>query len=301
MDTKIKPSLPLFGKSGVIPVTLGACMISFSPVYVKVADVTPTMSGFYRNFFGCLALAVWLLMKREFPWKGHLYFSLAALCGFLFSLDLYFWHRSILYVGPGLATILANFQVFLMTLFGVVLFRERMRMNQILAAPLAVLGLYLLAGIRWNDMGQQYHLGIIFGLTTACAYACYMLVLRKLQGLPNTPSPSANLAVVSFVTALFLGGYAHFQGETFLIPDTRSFLALAAYGIFSQAVGWILITKGLPNVRSSLAGLLLLLQPSLSFIWDMLLFDRPTTTFDVIGVFLALCAIYMGAAWKRKE
>ena len=301
MDTKTKLFLPSFSKSGAISVALGAFMISFSAVYVKIAHVTPTMSGFYRNFFGGLALSLWLLVKRETPWKGFSYFSLATLCGFLFSLDLYFWHRSVLYIGPGLSTILANFQVFLMTFCGVVLFGERIRMNQILAAPMAMFGLFLLAGIRWNDMGQQYHLGVIFGLTTACAYTCFMLVLRKLQGIPHTPSPSVNMAVVSFAATLFLGVWAHFQGETFYIPDTQSFLALAAYGVFSQAVGWILITKGLPNVRSSLAGLLLLLQPSLSFIWDILLFDRPTTIVDIAGVFLALFAIYLGAAWKQKE
>ena len=39
--------------------------------------------------------------------------------GVFFSLDLWFWHRSIIYIGPGLSTLLANFQVFILMLVGI--------------------------------------------------------------------------------------------------------------------------------------------------------------------------------------
>ena len=43
------------------------------------------------------------------------------------------------------------------------------------------------------------------------------------------------------------------------------------------------------------AGLALLLQPSLSFVWDVLFFARPVSTTEVVGAVIALLAIYVGA------
>jgi drug/metabolite transporter (DMT)-like permease len=44
--------------------------------------------------------------------------------------------------------------------------------------------------------------------------------------------------------------------------------------------------------------LLLLLQPTLTFIWDMIFFGRPTTVIEGAGAMLALGAIHLGS--KRK-
>jgi drug/metabolite transporter (DMT)-like permease len=49
-------------------------------------------------------------------------------------------------------------------------------------------------------------------------------------------------------------------------------------------------------VEASRAGLLLLLQPALTFVWDVLFFGRPTTAPEALGAALAIGAIYMGSA-----
>jgi drug/metabolite transporter (DMT)-like permease len=43
---------------------------------------------------------------------------------------------------------------------------------------------------------------------------------------------------------------------------------------------------------------MLLLQPSLAFVWDVLFFDRPTDIADVLGAAMALGAIYLGTGGK---
>ncbi len=45
----------------------GAIMISFSPVWVKLVDVSPTTSGFYRLAIGGVALALFLLATGTAP------------------------------------------------------------------------------------------------------------------------------------------------------------------------------------------------------------------------------------------
>ena len=69
----------------------------------------------------------------------------------------------------------------------------------------------------------------------------------------------------------------------------------------SQVVGWLLITNALPGIRASLSGLILLLQPALAFVWDVLLFQRPTTAVNWLGVGLTMAAIYLGAVNTSKQ
>ena len=97
---------------GLLQLTTGAVMISFSPVYVKLAHVGPITAGFYRMLFGGILLSaiVWIRGERLSHGPRSV---LVALAGSIFlALDTSFWHWSIRYVGPGLATLLANFQVF---------------------------------------------------------------------------------------------------------------------------------------------------------------------------------------------
>ena len=98
-----------------------------------------------------------------------------------FAADLMIWHRSILYVGPGLATLLGNFQVFLMALAGYLIYRERLGCNFLAGVALAFVGLYLLVGLDWSDVGAQYRLGVALGIATGFCYAIYMLSTRHAQ------------------------------------------------------------------------------------------------------------------------
>jgi len=284
----------------MIRTTLGAMMISFSAVWVKLAHVTPTVSAFYRVFFGGIFLLAILLIRRERLWRGWPCLRLSLLAAIFFALDLYTWHRSIAYVGPGLATILGNFEVFLVPAVGAVLFGERLNLRFILSVPLAVTGLFMIVGLRWEQLNPDYRVGVYYGLSTAFFYTGFLIVLRKLQSHASRPSAALSLMVVSFSTALYLSLEMVRAGESFSIPDLQSGLSLVALGLMCQTMGWLLITRSLPRIPASIAGLILLLQPSLSFIWDVLFFNRATSTMAWVGVILALSAIYLGATSGRK-
>jgi drug/metabolite transporter (DMT)-like permease len=273
---------------------LGALMISFSGVWVKVAHVTPNVSAFYRVFFGAIILLGAALYRRELKWLGTRQLILSLLCGFLLALDLWLYHYSIEYVGPGLGTILPNFQVVILAGVGVLFLREPLRLVFILSLPLAFVGLFMIVGINWDQLDPSYRVGIYFGLAAALAYAAFLLILRKLQSDQSGVSFFYVLMMVSFSTAFFLAAEMLYSRSTFKIPDLQSFFALAALGLFSQSVAWILITNALPKIRPSLGGLILLLQPSGAFVWDVLFFQRPTTLVNWLGVAVALTAIYLG-------
>jgi drug/metabolite transporter (DMT)-like permease len=288
------PSLPR--SRGVLEILLGTVFISFSAVFVKLAHVGPTASGVYRNLFGALALLALTAVRRDTLWRGVTPVFYAVLAGVFFATDIFCWHRSILYIGPGLATIMGNFQVFVMALVGIAVFHERATWRFALSLPLAVLGLLLLVGFRWGALDASYRTGLLLGLATALTYAGYLLTLRRSQRAATRLAAVPNLALVTAVTAVILWIVAVKNGESLRIPDGQSWLVLVAYGVLCQALGWIVISRGLRTVDASRAGLLLLLQPTLTFVWDVLFFDRPTTPVEALGAVLAVGAIYMGSA-----
>ena len=287
--------------TAIIHLIAGAVMISFSGVWVKISHVTPTVSAFYRVLFGGIYLLAAACWQKEITWKGWQRLLLGFVCGLFLALDLFFWHQSIQYIGPGLATILGNFEVFLLAGLGVVFMGEKVSPRFFLAILMAILGLFLVVGIQWNQLGSQYKTGVYLGLTTAVAYTAFLLTLRKLQSGQTEAITFYSMMLVSFATAIFLGLQAVYSGDSFAIPDPQSWTALLLLGLMSQAIGWILISNALPRVRASFAGLILLLQPSLAFVWDVLFFQRPTSAVNWIGVIMAITAIYLGTVQKSDD
>ncbi len=284
-------------QSNALPhLLIGAVMISFSGVWVKISHVSPMVSAFYRVFFGGLILLAVAGLKRETVWQGRRFMGWSLLCAFFFALDLGLYHYAVHLVGPGLGTILPNFQVFILAAIGVALWGEKLRLLYVMAVPLALLGLFLVVGIDGSKLSADYRLGVLCGLGAAACYAGFLLSIRKLQREQQGATFFSVLTTVSLMTAALLTLEVLRSGATFVIPDRQSLLALAALGFFSQFAGWLLITNALPQIRASLSGLILLLQPALAFVWDVLFFQRPTSLLNWIGVLLALIAIYLGTS-----
>jgi drug/metabolite transporter (DMT)-like permease len=275
---------------------IGAALISLSPVWVRLVDVAPSTSGFYRVLFGGAALVIYLLVTRRRLHMTRRTWLLLIIASVFLSLDLWFWHRSIIYIGPGLSTLLANFQVFIMMIVGIVFLRQMPRPVQMFAVPLAFMGLMLIVGLDWDALPKDYKLGIIFGLLTAAAYASYLLTLRKIRETSTFRVPTREMAVVSVICAAMLAATVLAEGESLAIPTIEDMGWLVAYGVLSHCLGWLFIASSLSEVSTVEAGLALLLQPTLSFVWEVLFFSRSMTGVELVGAGIALVAIYLGSA-----
>src|SRR6185312_12486087 len=256
------------GVLAVWQLVLGAIAISFSAVVVKLVHVPPTESGFYRVFFGGVILLGVVLWRREHPRLDSSSWGKLLLAGLFFALDLFLWHRSILYIGPGIATLLANFQVFVMAAVGVLFLKERLSLFQ------------------W--------LGIIMAIISAVAYAGYLLALRSTRGATGGSSYSA-IAITSLASAAILAVSLTVEGQSFAIPTWADGGWLLLYGLVPQVLGWVLISHSMHKVGASQVGLVLLLQPACAFIWDSLFFGRHFTALELAGAGITLAAIYLGS------
>ncbi|NUS38130.1 MAG: DMT family transporter [Lysobacter sp.] len=275
---------------------LGAALISTSAVFVKWVHVGPTASAFWR--MGLAALLLLFALARpaiRVGWRpAPRVLGLVAVAAVFFALDLWMWHRSILYVGVGLATLLGNFQVFALAGYGALALGEHGGWRLWAGLLLAIAGLTLLLAPGWSGFDARFHAGVAFGLGTAAAYAGFLIAFRAAQGRRAQAANEALLWWLCLFSAALLLAMTLFEGEPLAPHGAHDWGALVAYALVAQVFGWLVIGKVMPKLAAGVLGLCLLLQPLLAYLWDALLFGTRLGPLGLLGLFLSLAGIFLG-------
>lgn len=262
---------------------------------MSLVRINPTASAFYRVFIGGIALTLYLLIsKKRFDFNKSVWLFL-LMASIFFAADLWFWHRSVIYVGPGLGTLLANMQVFIMMMAGIFLYKQMPTRVQLFSVPFAVIGLSMIVGLDWNELKPNYQMGIIFGLLTAICYSSYLISMRQAQQSETNVIPIREVAVMSLMVSMILALTAFFENESLVVEDSYDYLVLLMYGVGSHAIGGIMIASALVRVSTTEVGIALLLQPTLSFIWEILFFNRSFSMIESVGVIIVLYSIFLSS------
>jgi len=282
---------------------LGAISISFAPIFVKAIDLGPTFIGALRTGLASLFLIpVFYLVKKPaastaspIPSSFWKYLLAAAL---LFAGDLYVWHRSVIYAGAGISTILGNTQVFYLSVLGILFLGEKLTLRFAIAVPMAFLGVFLLISYQ-GDLASlpRFHEGVAYGVFTGMFYAGYISCLRKAESLTQNFSAAQKLSMLCALCAVILLGISYLDAEL-KMPTPIDWVWLCLLAITAQAIGWVLISTNLPKVPISRAGLILLTQPTLAAVWGVLIYGETLSVIQVVGGALTLSGIYLGSTAK---
>jgi len=274
---------------------LGAMLLSIAPIMVRMSASFPTTAAFYRMLFGGLILLIFRLARARRIVPGRRAALILFAAGFAFSFDLFFWHRSIHLIGPGLATLLSGFQVFILALISVVFLKERLRWQIVVAIPAAFVGVAMIIGVDWAALTQGYRTGIVFGMATAVCYSAFLLIMRwqRINAAPGV-SPLLEVAWMSLASAAVLAVVAQITGESLTIVGSSEAMLLLGYALIT-VTGLVVISWSLDRVATSLVGLLLLLEPTFAYVWDLMVFSRDVSVLELAGASLALAAIYIGS------
>lgn len=284
----------------------GAAIIGTNGLMVELAGTPPTVSAFWRMAFAGVMLLGWVFASGGWRTLAPRTWLWIAATAAAFSADLWLWHRSILLVGPGLATLLGNAQVFFMALAGVLFFHERLGPRFVAGLLLAFAGLWLMLGSHWPELPPQYRWGVWLGLGTGVCYAAYNLCLRRAQREAHTDRTRAEpvaqvLGLAALLSAACLGGAVVAERASFAIPSLKSLLVLLALAGFGHCLSWVLISRAMARLRVALVGLLLLLQPVVAFVLDAWLFGRATEPREWIGLGVSLAGIFLAGLKGRSR
>ncbi len=283
----------------LVILSAGAVCISFAGVFVKLLGMDkmgPTAIAFWRTLFGSAILFGWSALRKDRLTLSVSLTCWSVLAGFIFFLDLFFWHRSILYAGVGMATILANTQVFGTAVLSFFIFKERLTFKFFVSAVCAMAGVTLLIGLGSSvEFSARYVEGVVYGLLTGLVYANYIIVV-KIGGHSEWKRSFLTLmAWISFFSALFLGTAGILEDDPFMPPDLTSLILLLGLALVAQALGWWAISSSLSKIKASRSGLALLLQPVLATFWGVLFFHEYLTLVQLLGGLVTLVAIYVGS------
>ena len=252
--------------------------------------------GFWRTLFGAGVLFLLSALRGSRLSLSPRLLKFAVVAGFIFFVDLFVWHRSVLYCGAGMSTILANTQVFITAIVGFFLFKERLGVWFFMAAISAVGGVALLVGLATDEVifTERYLDGVFYGLVTAIAYASYLITLRWSSRKQPIPDIVVFMAWISLFSAFFLGFSGWVEAVPILPPDAASWIYLISLGLVAQALGWWAIAWSLARVVTAKAGLILLMQPTLAMVWGVLMFSEQFELTQALGAVITLVAIYFG-------
>jgi drug/metabolite transporter (DMT)-like permease len=275
----------------------GATCIALSPIWVRVADVGPTASAFWR-----VALAVPLLwavagfLPRAPAARSARERRLLAAAGLAFAGDLAFWHWSIRYTSVANSTLLANLASIFVTLAAWLLWRQRPRGLFLAGLGAALAGVFLL--VRSSlDFSPTALLGDALGVVTALFYAWYLL---SVKGLRSGGAGTLQLmAVTTTVTAMLLLPVALASGETLLPQSAAGWLTLAGLAWISHSAGQGLIAYALAHLPAAFSAVGLLLQPVLAGVFAWLLLAEPLSALQCAGGAIVLAGIYLAQRGSR--
>lgn len=280
---------------------LGAACLGFAPIFVKLVALGPTSIGFYRC--GIAALVLGAMSSRELGKSlrevDRRVWGYIALAGVLFALDLFVWHRSVVYAGAGLGTILGNTQVFYAAAAGILFFGERITGRFLLAVALAFLGTVLLVSYRISPIaGDRYWEGVFYGLSTGIVYCGFLISMRQVERYSKGISGTLRLALISAVTAIVLAVTSVFE-HSLRWATAEEWMWMILLAVVAQIAGWLLISKNLLKVSVSRAGLILITQPLVAVLAGAALFRERLGGIQALGAAIVLVALYLGNTRKK--
>ncbi|MFY9316641.1 MAG: DMT family transporter [Burkholderiales bacterium] len=275
----------------LIALFAGATCIALSPIWVRVSDVGPTASAFWR-----VALAVpllWMLfafVSKERKTLEKRQFRLLLATGLAFAGDLAFWHWSIQYTSVANSTLLANLASIFVTLAAWLLWKQRPSGLFLTGLAAALLGTGLLVRASL-DFSPTALLGDVLGVVTALFYAWYLMSMKSLRD--RGAATLQLMAVSTTITAVILLPVAAASGEVLLPRSAAGWLTLAGLAWISHSGGQGLIAFALAHLPAAFSAVGLLLQPVLAAAFAWLLLAEPVSLLQCAGGAVVLFGIYL--------
>ncbi len=278
----------------------GAVGIAFAPIFVRLSEVGPVATAFYRLAFAVPLL--WLWMRTEAgkavaprpPSTARDYRRLTA-AGLFFAGDLAVWHWSLRFTSVANATLLANFAPVFVALGAWLFFAQRPNPAFLVGMATALAGATVLMGESVR-LSTQHLFGDSLGLITAVFYAGYLLTVKDLRGEFSTATIMTWSGVV---TGAALLPVAALSGEVLAARTVFGWSVMVGLAWVSHAGGQSLIAWALAHLPAPFSSVGLLLQPVAAALLAWVLLGEPLSLWQGIGGVVVLFGIALAKLGSR--
>lgn len=270
---------------------LGGIAIGGSPIFVRLSEVGPMSTAFWRVALAFIPLLVWSkampgVKADARPENLSDYFWL-SMPGVFLAADLAAWHLALHMTSVANATLLANLAPIFVTLGSWVIFRAHVSGIFLIGLATALVGVIVLKGGP-AALGDGKLAGDATAAVAAVFYAGYILVIGRLRVRFSTRT----IMIWSTATAAICMLPISVIFETSLIPLTLfGWAMLAGLALISHAAGQGMITYALAFLPPAFSSLTLLLQPVVAAALAWFLLSEPIGLMQAIGGAIVICGI----------
>ena len=268
---------------------LGSVMLAFGPWLVRLADVAPVASAFWRLALAVVPLALlarFIGTPLAAGTMSRRVLALAALAGVCFAADIALWHYGIVRTTLANAALLSNAASFLLPLWGFVVLGQKPGRKALLAIGFALGGTLLLVG-QSAELSPRHFAGDLFCLGAALLYTGYLIIIDHLRG--RVPV-FALLALATGFGAVSLLPAALLLDGNFWPHDWTPLVGLA---LGSQVIGQGLVVFAVGHLRPLVIGLALLAQPAVAVVIGALRFGEVPGVLELAGAALVVVALIL--------
>lgn len=280
----------------------GACAIAFAPIFVRVSEVGPVSTAFWRVILAVPLAWAWMLAARSprgvpsgrpsggdaKPVAGR-DLRILALCGLFFSGDLGVWHVSLKLTSVANSTLLVNMAPIFVTLGAWLVWRQQASRLFLAGMAVALAGSMLLVRDSLG-VSRAHLLGDGLALVAAVSYAGYILTVKQLRGRINTATV---MAWSSLFTGAALLPAVLASGEVSVPATPHGWLVLIGLALVCQIGGQSLITWAMAHLPAAFSSVSLLLQPVMAALLAWLILAEPVAALQVLGGAAVLAGIYI--------
>ncbi|MEM8749920.1 MAG: DMT family transporter [Pseudomonadota bacterium] len=277
---------------------MGAVAMGVSPVFVRLAEIGPFASAFWRVALALPFLFIWVLLecrRSQIPLSTALRIDKPIIyCGLFFAGDLFFWHLSILNTTIANATLLACLAPVWVALFSGAFIGESVGKGVFTGLGLCLVGAAFLLGSSFAIAPERL-LGDIYGAVTSLFFGLYFLAVRVARR--NRQAGSITF-VSTIITALVLLGVALIAKEDFLPQTIVGFSALLALGLVSHTGGQGLLAVALGSLSAAFSSLVIFIEAVAAAIFGWLFFAEALTGLQFAGSLFILAGIWVARTNK---
>ena len=192
------------------------------------------------------------------------------------------------YTSLAVAAILLYTAPFFVMLLSLVLFKEKMNGKKIFALLLAFAGCVLVSGVG-GDTAFSWK-GILLGLGSGFFYALYSIFGRY------AINRGYGAWTMTFYTFLFCSIGCAFLSDWQVITSTMVHVSGTVYwvlglGFVTAFLPYVLYSTGLEHMESSKASILASVEPVVSALFGVFVFQEALSIWGILGIAMVLCAI----------
>ncbi len=287
---------PVLGETpfALASLVVGGIAIGASPIFVRVSELGPNATAFWRVALALPVLFLWTEMTdgRERTARRPLAYGdilALVLAGLFFTGDIALWHWAVGLTSVANSTLLVNLAPVFVALGGWLLFRERFGAGVAAGLVVALAGAALLVG--WDlGSGPRHILGDAAALVAAVFYASYILTVYRLR----SRLPTGTIMVLSgAVTCVALLLITILSGEDLFATTASGWAVLLGVALLSQAGGQGLIAYALAGLPVAFSSVGLLLQPVAAAVLAWTILGEALGGWQAIGGAVVLAGIVL--------